>query len=220
MELKDLLELKEPTLEQYAEMEKQLLAIARAATAEIESLDAEGLARGADRLLGRDDGGEARSVARALAEQRRTDAQNVLSEVRGKAASLEARLEKEADDRAWAEVQKHLDERIKAMNEIDSLCSKIGELYEVVVENGRLAETKAPAKPNYREDGFNNLPGRLPAQLATAIMARLHISVDRPFARLAISNEQFSEAYDRTIRIQGLAGYLGPIHNAILMKNV
>ena len=41
MELKDLLELKEPTLEQYAEMEGKLRAIAREANEEIARLDAE-----------------------------------------------------------------------------------------------------------------------------------------------------------------------------------
>ncbi|MBK6355393.1 MAG: hypothetical protein IPF44_00980 [Betaproteobacteria bacterium] len=130
MELKELLALNEPSVEQYGEMEKQLLSIARAASAEITRLDAEGLARGADRLLGHDDGGEARAAARATAEQRRSDAENVLADVRGKSASLQARLEKEADEQAWAEVRRLFAARSRAMEEIDALCSKIGELYE------------------------------------------------------------------------------------------
>ena len=220
MELKDLLALETPTLEQYAEMEMQLHAIERAAKEEISRLDADGRARGADRLVGKDDGSEARAVARAEAEQRRADAENVLAEVRGKAAALEARLAKEADNRAWAEVRGLLSERVKAMQEIEALCSRIGELYGTVISKGSEAMAKAPAKPSPRDDGFNHLPGRMPAQIGLAIMSRLHGLIDHPFAHTAVSNEQFSTTYDRTIRTVGLAGFLAPVHNAIMLTDV
>ena len=178
MELKELLALNEPSVEQYGEMEKQLLSIARAASAEITRLDAEGLARGADRLLGHDDGGEARAAARATAEQRRSDAENVLADVRGKSASLQARLEKEADEQAWAEVRRLLAARSRAMEEIDALCSKIGELYEAVIENGQTAQNAAPVKINL--GSAFELQGRMPSQIGVAIMSRVHLSVGRP----------------------------------------
>lgn len=220
MELKDLLAVQSPTLGQYAEMEKQLLAIARKAKDEVERLDAEGRARGADRLVGKDDGSAERAVARAEAEQRRGDAENVLSEVRGKAAALEARLAKEADVRAWNEVRALLDARVKAMQEIEALCSRIGELYGTVISKGAEAQAKAPAKPNYRDGGFNNLPGRMPAQVGLAILAKLHTALDNPFVHTAVSNAQFSETYARQVGIHGLAGFLGPVHNAILLNDV
>ena len=220
MELKELLSLESPTLEQFAEMEELLVTIARKAKDEIVLLDAEGRARGVDRLIGKDDGGEVRAVARAEAEQRLTDAENVLSEVRGKAAALEARLAKEADERAWNEVRALLDARVEAMQEIDVLCSRIGELYETVTAKGAEAQAKAPTKPSHRDGLFNNLPGRMPAQVGVAIMARLHMAVDNPFARMAVSTDQFSEVFARQIRSSGLAGFLGHIHNAILLKDV
>jgi hypothetical protein len=143
----------------------------------------------------------------------------VLSEVRGKAAALEARLAKEADNRAWAEVRGLLSERVKAMQEIDTLCNRIGELYGTVISKGSEARAKAPAKPNPREDGFNHLPGVMPAQVGLAIMARLHASVDNPFARMAVSTEQFSAMAAHQMRTNGLAGFLGPVHNAILLND-
>lgn len=220
MELKDLLALESPTLEQYAEMEKQLLAIEREAKGEVSRLDAEGRARGVDRLVGNDDGSAERAVARAEAEQRRADAENVLSEVRGKAAALEARLAKEADERAWNEVRGLLEARVEAMQEIDALCSRIGELYGTVISKGAEAQAKAPAKPSHRESGFNHIPGRMPAQVGLAIMARLHMSIDNPFSHTAVSTEQFSDTFSRQVRINGLAGFLGPVHNAILLNDV
>lgn len=219
MELKDLLNLKSPTLGQYAEMENQLLAIARKAKEEVERLDAEGKARGADRLVGKDDGSEARAAARAEAEQRREDAESVLSEVRSKSSALEARMAKDADDRAWAVVRGLLTERLKAMQEIELLCSRIGELYGTVVSKGSEAMAKAPTKPNHRDGGFNTLPGRMPSQIGLAIMAKLHGSIDHPFARTAVSSDQFTTTYERTVGAVGLAGFLGPVHNAILLND-
>lgn len=220
MELKNLLSLESPTLEQYAEMEKQLFDIAAKAKDEVARLDEEGRARGVDRLVGNDDGGAMRAVARAEAEQRRADAENVLSEVRSKAAALEARMEKEADDLAWTEVRGLLSERVKAMQDIEALCSQIGDLYGVVISKGKEAQAKAPARPNHRDGGFNNLPGRMPGQIALAIMARLHASVDQPFARMAVSTEQFSAMAAHQSRANGLAGFLGPVHSAILLNDV
>lgn len=219
MELKELLTINQPTLGQFAEMETQLLAIARKARDDVDRLDEEGRARGADRLLGLDDGSAARAVARAEAEQRLTDAESVLSDIRAKSSALEARLEKEADDRAWAEVRALLGARVKAMNEIEGLCSQIGVLYGKVIANGAAAQAKAPSKPNHRDGGFNNLPGRMPAQIGLAILAKLHTVIDNPFAHTAVSNEQFSETYARQVGIHGLAGFLAPVHNAILLNN-
>lgn len=218
MELKDLLELKEPSLEQYAEMERQLLAIGRDAKATIDRLDAEDRERGADRLVGRDDGGEARATERAKVKQRLDDASSVLSSVQSKASQLQARLEKEADDRAWAVVRSHLDNRVEALKKIEALCDQIGELYAEVIAEGSAALKAAPEKPDYRDGGYNNLPGRLPAQIGTAIMARLHQSVDNPFSIMAVTPDYFSDVYARNVRANGLPGFLAPIHNAIMLK--
>ena len=217
MELKDLLNLQSPTLEQYAEMDKQLLAIARQAYGEIERIDAEERARSADRLVGKDDGGEARAIARAEAEKRQTDAEHVLADVRSKAANLECRLAKAADDRAWAEVHKLINHRTQSMKEIEALCARIGELYHGVVLAGNEARKKAPAKPD--PENIINLPGLLPAQIGAAVMASVHIAVDHPFSRLAIESSQFSDTYCRFVGREGLPSFLGPVHNAILLSD-
>jgi len=216
MELKDLLSLESPDLEQYAEMENQLFAIAKKAKGEVARLDEEGRARGADRLVGKDDGGEARAIARAEAAQRQSDAENVLSEIRSKSSALEARLGREADERAWSEVRALLNARVKAMDEIEALVQQIGALYGKVIAAGAEAQAKAPAKPNHRETGFNHLPGRIPAQVGIAIMANLHAVIDSPFARMAVSTEQFANIASHQ-RHDGLAGFFAPLHNAILL---
>lgn len=216
MELKDLLSLESPTLEQYAEMENQLFAIAKEAKNEVARLDAEDRARGADRLVGKDDGGEERAIARAEAEKRRADAENVLSEIRGKSSALEARLGREADERAWKEVRALLNLRVKDLGEIEALIQQIGVLYGKVIATGVEAQAKAPARPNHRETGFNHLPGRVPAQIGIAIMANLHAVIDSPFARMAVSTDHFANIASHQ-RHDGLAGFLAPLHNAILL---
>ena len=218
MELKDLLSLSEPTLEQYSEMQRQLMEIERGAKAEIDRLDAEGLARGADRLLGIDDGGEARAVARAAAEQRRSDAENVLADVRGKAASLQARLEKEADEQAWAEVRQHLAQQTSALMEIDALCTKIGELYETVIENGNLAKKRAPVKLSL--GSVFDLQGAHPAQVGLAVLSKLHVSIGRPFASMPIERSHFVTTYDSNIHHHGLPNFIKPFHNAVLQHSL
>lgn len=218
MELRDLLSLSDPTLEQYGEMQRQLMDIERTAKAEIDRLDADGLARGADRLLGLDDGGEARSAARAVAEQRRSDAENVLAEVRSKAASLQARLEKEADDQAWAEVRQHLAHQTSALMEIDALCAKIGELYETLIENGNLAKKRAPVKLSLGSPW--DLQGAHPAQVGLAVLSKLHVSIGRPFAIAPIERAQFVTTWDSNTSHYGLSNFITPFHNAILQHSL
>ena len=132
-------------------------------------------------------------------------------------ASLQARLEKEADEQAWAEVRRLLAARSRAMEEIDALCSKIGELYEAVIENGQTAQNAAPVKINL--GSAFELQGRMPSQIGVAIMSRVHLSVGRPFSVQAVNIDQFCTAYDNQIRFNGLPGFLGPVHNATLLHS-
>lgn len=218
MELKDLLELKEPTLEQYAEMESHLREIAKEANTEIARIDAEDRARGADRLVGKDDGGEDRAKAKDAAVRRRDDAEGVLGQVMAKSSQLEASLAKEADDRAWAQVRAHFDNRVEALEEIEGLCDRIGQLFDRIISEGNEALAAAPAKPAHREDGFNHIQGRRPHEVGLAVMARLHDRVGSPFGLMNVTPDYFAEVYCRNVRLNGLPSFMKPFHNAILMK--
>lgn len=220
MKLNDLLELKEPTLEQFAEMENHLRAIAKEANAEIAKLDDEDRARGADRLLGKDDGGKERAKAKDAAVRRRDDAESVLGQVMAKSSQLEAHLAKEVDDRAWDTVRAHFDKRVEALKEIEGLCDQIGQLFEDIISEGNAALAAAPEKPAHREDGFNHIQGRRPHEVGLAVMARLHDRVGSPFGIVNVTPDFFSEVYCRNVRLNGLPGFIKPFHNAILMKEV
>lgn len=220
MELKDLLELKEPTLEQYAEMEGKLRAIAKEENAEIARLDAEDRARGADRLVGKDDGGEERAKAKEIAVRRRDDAEAVMSQVMAGSANLQARLEKEADQRAWAKVREHLGNRVEAMKEIEGLCERIGELFSEVCAEGKAAMAAAPVKPDMGMIALHNVHGWRPYEMGLAVVACVHNHVGYPFAAMRIEPTFFAEVFCNNVRLDGLSGFVTPFHGKLLENEV
>lgn len=220
MELKDLLELKEPTLEQFSEMEGKLRAIAKEANEEIARLDAEDRARGADRLVGKDDGGEERAKAKEAAVRRRDDAEGVMSQVMANSANLQARLEKEADRRAWEKVHSHLDSRVEAMKEIESLCARIGELFQGIVIDGKAAMAAAPVKPDMGHVALHNINGWRPYEIGLAVVACVHNHVGAPFVAMHTDPSFFGEVFCRNIRIDGISNFVTPFHNELLSNEV
>lgn len=220
MELKDLLELKEPTLEQYAETEKLLRVIVKDAIEEIASLDAEDRARGADRLVGKDDGGEERAKAKDAAVRRRDDAEAVMSQTMAGSAKLQARLEKEADQRAWATVREHLGNRVEALKEIEGLCERIGELFQDICRDGKAAMDSAPVKPDMGLLALHNVHGWRPYEMGLAVVACVHNHVGSPFGAVQTDPGFFSEVFCRNVRLDGLSGFVTPFHKELLANEV
>jgi hypothetical protein len=220
VELKDLLELNEPTLEQYAEMAKLLRAIVREAGEEIARLDAEDRARGADRLVGKDDGGEVRAKAKDAAMRRCTDAEGVLSQVMANSAQLQARLEWEEDRRAWATVRSHLSNRVEAVKEIEILCARIGELFAGINADGKAAMAAAPVKPDMGHVALYNIHGWRPHEIGLAVVACVHNHVGSPFATMPTDPGFFADVFCRNVRIDGISQFVTPFHNELLANEV
>lgn len=220
MELKALLELKEPTLEQYAETATKLRAIVKDANEEIARLDAEDRARGADRLVGNDDGGEERAKAKGAAVRRRDDAEGVLGQVMSDSAQLQTRLEKEADQQAWAKVREHLGNRVEAMKEIEGLCERIGELFSEICNDGKAAMAAAPVKPDMGMIALHNVHGWRPYEIGLAVVACVHNHVGAPFAAVHTEPSFFADVFCRNVRLDGLPGFVTPFHGKLLENEV
>ncbi|HLO63293.1 MAG TPA: hypothetical protein VK165_10065 [Azonexus sp.] len=220
MELKELLELKEPTIEQYAETERLLRVIVKDANEEIARLDAEDRARGADRLVGKDDGGEERAKAKEIAVRRRDDAEGMLAQAMAGSANLQARLEKEADQRAWAKVREHLGNRVEALKEIEVLSARIGELFEDICRDGEAAMNAAPVKPDRGLLALHNVHGWRPYEIGLAVVACVHNHVRSPFGARQTDPGFFAEVFCRNVRIDGISNFATPFHNELLANEV
>ncbi|HBU30328.1 MAG TPA: hypothetical protein DEB56_12830 [Thiobacillus sp.] len=213
MELKDLLALENPTLEQFAETEKLLAAAIDSEKAEIARLDAEDKARAIDRVKGLDDGRTDRMAARAAAESRLDDLVAVQQDTGAKAAALEARLEKEADDRAWNETATHLNRRSALLLECEKALDKAAELY---ADSEAAFKDARKAAPVAMPGGILvNTQGGAPGMIGVAVMGRLHALIGRPMAVHNIEARGQFSVFERE-GLAGLADYAQPTANLLM----
>lgn len=212
MELKELLELENPTLEQYAEAERSLAAAIDTEKAEIDRLDAEDKAHAIDRVKGLDDGRADRMSARAAALSRLEDLEAVQQDTQAKAAALEARLDKEADDRAWNETETHLNRRATLLRECEKLLDKAAELYAESEAAFKDARKTAPVAPG---GILINTPGGAPGMIAVALMGRLHARLGRPLAANHIDVHSHFGVFERE-GLAGLDAFAQPTANLLL----
>lgn len=200
MELKELLALKTPTLEQFAETEKLLHAAITEAKAEIDRLDAEDSAHALDRVTGDDKWRPERLAARAVAVGRMDDLTAVRNDVMGKASALEARLEKEKEERAWKVTEGHLDRRAKLLRECEKAIDNAAALYADAEAAFKDARKSAPVEMSGGR--MAHTQGGAPGIIGVAVMGRLHALIGRPLAQNHIEVTGQFGIFER----EGLAG--------------
>ena len=149
MELKQLLETQNPTIDQYASCEAWLQGEIVAAQTEIEGLNADDRARAVDRVIGVDDGGAERQAARTKAQARMDDLHIAMADVRGKSSALQCQIAQAADLAAWDAVKAQLNRRSKGMKKIQSLLDQaVGIYWDDVDAATTEARKLAPVKPS------------------------------------------------------------------------
>lgn len=212
MELKKLLGLENPTLDELEKTAALLQAIVDAASKKLIDLAAEDRSQAINRIRGTDTGAEERQAAKVKAEGERADAAAVLSTTQRKISDLRAQIARDAEAKAWKEVRGHLERRRAAMAEIQKLNDKIVGLYETVMEAYRQATSAAPRKPVERPSLTS---GHMPGQVSVAILADLHAKIGHPLAVLRIEPGHL-HSYEMTMRPNGLVSYLQPTDDLIL----
>lgn len=215
MELKQLLETQNPTLDQYAACEAWLQGEIVAAQTEIEGLNADDRARAVDRVIGVDDGGAERQAARTKAQARMDDLHIAMADVRGKSSALQCQIDKAADVAAWNAVKAQLDRRSKGMRKIQALLDQaVGVFWDDVDAATSEARKLAPVKPS--GGAYTDAQGGAPGTLAVAVVAYLHSMLDRPLGRLHVDINGSALIYEKAVRTQGLDGFLEPTENVIM----
>lgn len=214
MLLNDLLNIENPTLEQYSETEKALTSVSQHLGSEIARLDEEHRVHSADRILNRDTGQAERIAARAAAELRKADIERVLMEVRFKRASLENRLAKEADSAAWAKVKQALEARRGVMKQIDDMFKDAVVLHTQQQAYWDAAVAAAPVKIQ-REDyphiiGF----GRSAAETSVALLGRLNMMLGFPVRPGGVNDQELAFSGRRVSG--GLDDYLFTLEDTLL----
>lgn len=214
MLLNDLLNIENPTVAQFEQMEKALTEISRFLNEEIARLDEEHRAHSADRVLNQDTGEAERIAARAAAESRKADIDHVLMEVGFKKAALENRLAKEADEAAWGKAKQALDARRGVMKQIDGLFRQAVELHAQQQAYWDEAEEAAPVKIQRDETihiiGF----GRSATETGVALVARLNGLLGLPI-RPGAANVDELVFFGRRVS-GGLDDYLSPLEDMLL----
>lgn len=212
MNLNELLALKTPTLDQFAETEKLLHAAITEAKAEIDRLDTEDAAHAFARVTGDDKGRPARLSARALAVGKVDDLTSVRNDVMGKASALEARLEKEKEDAAWKVTQAHLDRRAKFLRDCEDAIDKAAEAY--IESQAAFMDARKTAPVEVNGGRLSDTQGGAPGMIAVAVMGRLHAMIGRPLAHNHIEVDHFG-VFERA-GLAGLDNFAQPTANLLM----
>lgn len=212
MELKKLLGLENPTLDELEQTEKLLQKAVDDASKKLADLAAEDRSQAVSRLRGIDTGAEARQAARVKAEGDRSDAAAVLASTQRKISDARAEIAKDAEAKAWTEVRGHLERRRAAMAEIQKLSDKLADLTAQVVREYHEAGRAAPRKPEQRA---SLTTGHIPGQVQVAIIAYIHAMLGHPLSALHLEPAHLT-AYEMAMRPDGLVSYLKPTDDLIL----
>lgn len=212
MELKALLSVENPTLEQLAQTEALLQSAIDRASSELTALDAEDRGQALNRLRGMDEGAEARRVARENAQRDRADAAEVLACVQQKIAAEQERQKAADEAAAWGVTWDHLARRRAAIQEVEKLVDRIAALHGKASEAYDQAVQSAPKKP---EERAWVTPGHFVEDVSRAIVASLNARLGHPVP----TGGQF-EPLERALRVDGLANYLNASEDRLMCAPV
>ncbi len=214
MQLRELLAIENPTIEQFQETERVLGEILQTAKAEVEKIDAEHRSMAAARLSGDDLGELDRATRRSQYAATVSDAEQTLQAVRQRHAQLEARLEKEADEKAWKGVREILKGRRAVMDDIEAHCAEIGNLYAKLCDMNSNVRKATPV--DLAKVGFHDVFGARPEQFGLLILTRLYSALDWPGRGQNYDTGYLSTIYGKALANSGLTGSLEASERAIL----
>ena len=212
MDLKKLLGLDNPTLDELEQTAALLQEAVDAASKKLVDLAAEDRSQAVNRLRGTDKGAEARQAARVKAEGDRSDAAAVLASTQRKISDFRAQIAKDEEATAWKAVRGHLERRRSAMAEIEKLSDKIADLTADVLAAYQQASSAAPRKPEQRP---SLTTGHIPGQIQTAIIAYIHARLGHPLTALKLESAHLV-SFEMAMRPDGLISYLRPTDDLIL----
>lgn len=213
MELKELLALKTPTLDQFAATEKLLHAAITEARAEIDRLDAEDAAHALARVTGDDKGRPDRLAARAAAVGRVDDLSAVKNAVMGKASALEAKIEKEKEVAAWKVTEAHLDRRAALLRECEEAIDHAAIAY--IESEAAFKDARKSAPVDLSGGRMSVTQGGAPGIIGAAVMGRLHAMIGRPLAVHHIEGTGQLGIFERE-GVAGLDQFAQPTANLLM----
>lgn len=205
MDLKQLLNLKDPSFAQMQETEALLQAEIDACSKKLADLDAEDKAQTTNRLLGKDTGAEARRIARDDASRASRDFSHVLAGVQAKIAIERARQAEETEAEAYGRAWEHLARRREAFHEIDGLLDRVVELYGVMKQAYTEAFAAVPRGPAVRAWA---IPGH--SNVDSAIVVALNSRLGFP-----IPAGEFG-ALEQRLRVDGLVNHLNESEDMVM----
>lgn len=208
MDLKKLLSLEAPTLQQLEETAALLQAAVERGSEKLRDLDHDERANALNRLRGLDSGDEARRIARAEAERDRADAAEVLANVQAQIADVQAEIAAEAEATAWATTWNHLARRRAAIQEVEKLVDRIATLYAESSASYGQAVQSAPRAP---ADRAWTIQGFYTEEISRAIVAAVNARLGH-----AIPTGGEFEPLERALRIHGLANFLNPSEDGLM----
>lgn len=213
MNLKQMLNLKDPSMQHLEETEALLKSEIDKASRQLLDLDAEDQAQTTNRLLGKDDGLEARRIARDEAGRARADYSHVLAGVQATLAIERARQAEEVEAAAWDLTWQHLARRRAAMAEIETLLDRISDLFYDMRDAYDEATTSAPKKPG-PENRASTTAGHSHEAIAKAILVALNTRLNYVYP-VATDN-----ALETVLRLKGLPAYLIATENRLMCAPV
>ena len=208
MDLKQMLNLKDPSFAQLHETESLLQAEIDACAKKLADLDAEDKAQTTNRLFGKDNGAEARRVARDEANRANRDYAHVLAGVQAKIAIERARQAEETEAEAYDRTCEHLARRRKAFHEIDGLLDRVAELYGVMLEAYQQAISSASSVQNKPAARAWMVPGH--NDIEKSIIVSLNTRLDFP-----LSTAEF-QALEQRLRVHGLVNHLNETEDMVM----
>ena len=213
MNLKQMLNLKDPSMQHLEETEALLTSEINKASRQLLDLDAEDVTQTTNRLLGKDDGLEARRIARDEASRARTDYSHALAGVQATLAIERARQAEEIESAAWDVTWQHLARRRAAMAEIETLLDRISDLFYDMRDAYDEATTSAPKKPG-PENRASTTAGHSHEAIAKAVLVALNSRLNYVYPVAA------DNALETVLRIHGLPAYLTATENRLMLAPV
>lgn len=205
MDLKQLLNLKDPSLAQMQETESLLQAEVDACSKKLADLDAEDQAQTTNRLLGKDARADARRIAREEANRASSDFAHVLAGVQAKLVIERARQAEEAEAEAYGRAWEHLARRREAFREIDGLLDRVVELHGVMTDAYTQAFASVPRGPAERAWA---IPGHRDIDKAIVVALNSRLGSPVPAGEFA--------ALERALRVDGLVTYLNVSEDMVM----
>lgn len=207
MELTELLQIKNPTMEQMAAAETLLAGIISESQVTLDTLADEERVRAKDRLIGIDDGGEARAAARKNAIKQHDDASSLRLDIMARMEAEKRRREQEAINKIWDEVQNNLIQRSEALRQIEALLEHVAVLYETAENSLLKARKLLPMQIDMRT--YRVTQGGDVGQVAVAIVAKLDASIGSPIGAFQLDGHRVN-AMARAVHFDSLAGFFAP----------